>query len=119
MQGVDYVSIDPSTQRILTYAYDPEQLRKVTIPIAAIKKCSAMTVTTDYRDACIYILSARVIKQIQNSTMSSIKVHASNLLSLLYAYNSNCATQQQALQLSSSLLVFTEVERVDRSRTEL
>lgn len=85
MQGVDYVSIDPSTQRILTYAYDPEQLRKVTIPIAAIKKCSAMTVTTDYRDACIYILSARVIKQIQNSSMSSIKVHASTLLTIFCA----------------------------------
>jgi hypothetical protein len=74
LQGVDYVSIDPNTQRILTHAYDPVQLRKITIPIAAINACSAMPVTTDYRDACIYILSRRIIKIIKDSTMSSIKV---------------------------------------------
>jgi hypothetical protein len=74
LQGVDYVSIDPVSQRILSYAYDPDQLRKVSIPMAAMKACSTMELTTDYRDACIYILSRHVINLIKCSNMSSIKV---------------------------------------------
>ena len=74
MQGVDYVSINTDTSQLLMYAYDPSILRKVAVPLAAIQACSSMEVTTDWRDACIYVLSAAVVKRISDSDMSSIKV---------------------------------------------
>ena len=75
LQGVDYVALDKDQQRLLTYAYSPTQLRKVSVPLDALKACSSMVLTTDMRDACIYILSKPVIDKIAATTeMSSIKV---------------------------------------------
>ena len=68
------MALEPNTQRIISYAYDPEQLRRVVIPQAAVKSCSPMTLSTNYRDASIYILSRQFIAKIQNSELSSIKV---------------------------------------------
>jgi Nucleotidyl transferase len=74
VQGVDYVAIDEGSQRLLTYAYSPTQLRKLTVPLAAVKACGALNVTTDMRDACIYVISKKVIEQIVvTEGMSSIK----------------------------------------------
>lgn len=74
LQGVDYVALEPSTQRIISYAYDPDHLRRVVIPHSATRSCSPITLSTHYRDASIYILSRQFIAEIQNSDMSSIKV---------------------------------------------
>lgn len=75
MQGVDYVAINEAQQQLLTYAYSPTQLRKVAVPLSAVKACSGMVLTTDMRDACIYILSRAVIDRIVDSPdLSSIKV---------------------------------------------
>eukprot|EP00892_Ulva_mutabilis_P010449 jgi/Ulvmu1/7777/UM004_0006.1 len=73
-KGVDYVALEPHSQRVISYAYDPEQLRRVVIPQAAVKSCSPMTLSTNYRDASIYILSRKFIAEIQRSELSSIKV---------------------------------------------
>lgn len=73
-QGVDYVALEPVSQRIISYAYDPEHLRRVVIPQAAVRSSSPVTLSTHYRDASIYILSRQFISQIQASDMSSIKV---------------------------------------------
>lgn len=92
------MSIDSETQQLLTYAYDPSQLRKVSVPLAAIQSCSSMAVSTDLRDACIYILSRAVAKRIKHSQMSSIKVRAflqglrTRVATLLPAHAAHCSS---------------------------
>ena len=77
MQGVDYVAIDEQSQRLLSYSYSPTQLRRLSVPLAAIKANESMVLTTDMRDACIYVLSRRVIdKIVSTESMSSIKVRS-------------------------------------------
>ena len=77
MQGVDYVAVDEQSQRLLSYSYSPTQLRRLSVPLAAIKDNESMVLTTDMRDACIYVLSRRVIdKIVSTESMSSIKVRS-------------------------------------------
>lgn len=76
LQGVDYVAIDSAGQRLLSYSYDPAQLRRISVPAKALQACSSMEITTDFRDACIYVLARPVIERIVLSSMRSIKVHS-------------------------------------------
>jgi hypothetical protein len=79
MQGVDYVAVDKAGERLLSYSYNPAQLRRISVPARALQACSCMEITTDLRDACIYILHLTVVERIKLSSMSSIKVlHPSN-----------------------------------------
>ena len=74
------MAIDEGKQQLLTYAYSPTQLRKVAVPLPAVKACSGMVLTTDMRDACIYILSRAVIdKIVESQDMSSIKVRCAHV----------------------------------------
>jgi hypothetical protein len=76
MQGVDYVAVDKAGERLLSYSYNPAQLRRIAVPARALQACSCMEITTDLRDACIYILHRTVVQRIKLSSMSSIKVIA-------------------------------------------
>jgi hypothetical protein len=95
VQGVDYVAIDGRSQRLLTYAYSPAQLRRISVPLAAIKTCSAMALTTDLRDACIYILSRSVIDRIKNSKESSIKVCCHPVFTAFHTAYGRCVSAIQ------------------------
>jgi hypothetical protein len=73
-KGVDYVALDGKSQRLILFAYDPQTLRRITVPRAAAQEYPSMEVTTDLCDACIYVLSKAAIATIKTSNMSSIKV---------------------------------------------
>jgi hypothetical protein len=66
--------VDKAGERLLSYSYNPAQLHRIAVPALALQACSCMEITTDLRDACIYILSRAVVERIRLSSMSSIKV---------------------------------------------
>lgn len=75
LQGVNYVALNEDRTRLLTYAYHPQQLRTVPVPTAAVRACASVDITTDYSDACVYVLSRPVIAAIASTPRySSIKI---------------------------------------------
>ncbi len=56
-QNVDYVGLDLSREELLFYASSPEAIRDLKLPLHAVRRNGAMTISSDLVDAHLYVFS--------------------------------------------------------------